>query len=89
MRNHPFFTGQEVAVKQAEVKAVSKAKADVLAKAWSQTQALKERDPVVCALDRFTKGLLSSFDWRRSFLMEAYIALDIPQKNFAQMSLLP
>ena len=49
MRNHPFFTGQEVAVKQAEVKAVSKAKADVLAKAWSQTQALKEGDPVVCA----------------------------------------
>ena len=40
-------------------------------------------------LDRFTKGLLSSFDWRRSFLMEAYIALDIPQKNFTQMSLLP
>ena len=44
---------------------------------------------VQCTLDRFTKGLLSSFDWRRSFLMEAYIALDIPQKNFAQMSLLP
>ena len=42
-----------------------------------------------CTIDRFTKGLLSSFDWRRSFLMEAYIALDIPQKKFAQMSLLP
>ena len=42
-----------------------------------------------CTVDRFTKGLLSSFDWRRSFLMEAYIALDIPPKKFAQISLLP
>ena len=40
-------------------------------------------------LDRFTKELFLNFGRSRPFLMEDFIALPIPQKNFVQMLPLP
>ena len=42
-----------------------------------------------CALDRFTKELFLNFGGSRPFLMEDFIALPNPPKNFVQMLPLP